>query len=873
MKKVNKILAAIMSAMVFLLTLAGICTVSVRAEERIDPATANRESVQKCLDKAKNGALTVRFPAGTYRIDGALTIYSNTTLIFDTGARITRTDPTKAILITDPTNEAGGYSKASNITIKGGDWDGEGKGDSATGSALMIFYHSSNIKLENCIMHDYAARHAVIFGGVSGVTVSGCTFKNAKGNSDSKHEALHIDGVTTDGQSEKNAVPLDGTVSKSISVTGCTFTNVPSGVGNHYASGARGSTFKVNSNTFSGIKYDAVNVCGYDGVDISGNTASNVGTFAWVYSCSGGINNNTAGCANSGLSSVGDMHGIYVYNDSSFDIKNNKITNALAAGIMIDKAAAGSISDNTIVSPAGYGITLNNSARAATISGNNISGAVNGINITSSDGGTVSKNTIDKSTQCGVAVNSGGTAVVSENTVTNSSKHGVNASEKSVATIIGNTIKSSGSNGISINVAKGNIKGNTISGVGDSSIGLYGGSSSDYIDDNRTEGKAAAAIYIKESTVARVSGNTAYSSGKYAIGVSSSTVNELSNNIIENSPSYGIFYDSSNGKISGNTIKSSADHSLHIINGSNVTVSGNTIASSKRNAVNFNGASGNVSGNVITSAGGVGIKIYQSSGVAVKENTVTGSGDYGISIDGTANATVTGNTVTGSGKDDISAVNNSTGSASDNKITSSKTARSYDNAKFKLSNNSDTVSIKPAEPPVKEPATAAPDPTLPEDKPTKPSEGDKNTAGDKNNGAASGDNNSKTEDDKNNAAEGDDKNNNPVTGETDGNGTLLETEQLGEAETDNNSGEDQTDKEEPKETDTDSGDETTVNVAEGTTKDDNGPIGNEKEPEESVKEPDEDGKTGKYIWIIVGGCVILVGVAAGAAVIIKRKKQ
>lgn len=867
MKKMNKVLVAFMSIMFFLLSLSGIGTVSVQAEERIDPATANRESVQKCLDKAKNGPLTVRFPAGTYKIDGTLTVFSNTTLIFDPEARITRTDPTNAIIITDPTNTAGGYSKASNITIKGGDWDGEGKGDSTTGSAMMIFYHSSNIKLENCNIHNYSARHAVIFGGVSGVTVSGCTFKDAKGSSDSKHEALHIDGITTDGQSEKNAVPLDGTVSKNISVTGCTFANVPSAVGNHYASGTRGSTFKVNSNTFSNIKYDAVNTCGYDGVDVSGNTASNVGTFAWLYSSSGSINNNTVSCANNGLSSVGDMHGIYVYNDAFFDVKNNKITNALASGIMIDKASTGSISDNTVLSPAVYGITLNNSAKASTISGNNISGALNGINVTSSDGGTISGNTVDKSSQCGVAVNTGGTAIISGNTITNSSKHGVNASEKSVATITENIIKASGSNGISINGAKGNIKGNTISGAGNSAIGLYGGSTSDYIDDNKAEGKAAAAIYIKESTVARISGNTAYSSGKYAIGVSSSTVTDLVNNIIENSPSYGIFYDASSGKISGNTVKSSADHSFHITNGSNVTVSGNTIASSKKNAININGASGNVSENVITSAAGVGINIYQSSNVTVKGNTVTKSGDYGISIDASTNVVVTGNTVTGSGKDDIRAVNSSTGSASDNKITSSKTARTYDDTKFKLSNNSDTVSVKPTEPPTtaspSNPTTAAPNPTTsPSNKPTQPS------GGDKNNETASG--NNKTEEDKNNTSADD---NNSETGETEGNGAPLETEPEGEGKTDNDSSENQTDKEEPNETLTGSDKETTVNVAEGATKDVNETPGNEKETEEALKEPAKDGKTGKYILIIVGACVILIGVVTGAAVIIKRKKQ
>lgn len=868
MKRIKKVLVAVMSAMIFLLSLTVIGTVNVYAEERIDPATANRETVQKCLDKAKNGALTVRFPAGTYKIDGTLTVYSNTTLIFDAGARITRTDPTKAIFITDPTNTAGGYSKASNITIKGGDWDGEGKGDSSTGSAMMIFYHSKNIKLENCNIHNYSARHAVIFGGVSDIKVSGCTFKDAKGNSDSKHEALHIDGVTTDGQSEKNAVPLDGTVSKNISVTGCTFANVPSGVGNHYASGARGSTFKVNSNTFSNIKYDAVNTYGYDGVDVSGNTASNVGTFAWLYSSSGSVNNNTASCANRGLSSVSDMHGIYIYNDARFDIKNNKITGALASGIMIDRASAGSVSGNTVSSPSGYGITLNNGAKVSDISGNNISGAVNGINITSSEGGTVSGNTVDKSSQCGIAVNTGGTATVSGNTITNSSKHGVNVSENSAAVIAENSIKSSGSNGISINGAKGNIKGNTISGVGDSSIGLYGGSSSDYIDDNKAEGKSAAAIYIKESTVGRVSGNTAYSSGKYAIGVSLSTVTELINNTIENSPSYGIFYDASSGRIGGNTIKSSADHSLHITNGSNVTVSGNTITSSKRNAVNFNGASGDVSGNVITSASGVGIKIYQSSNVSVKGNTVTKSGDYGISIDASTNAEVTGNTVTGSSRDDISAVNNSTGSASDNKITSSKTARTYDETKFKLSNNSDGVSIKPTEAP--KPTKPSTDPTTsPSVKPTKPSGGNVSTTGDKNNETSSGDN--KTEEDENNTTE--DDGNNSGTEETRENGETLETDQTGETEAGGDSTENQTDREEPNETLTDSENGTTDGAADGTTKDGNEVSGNEKETYGAADEPSKGGKTGKYILIIVGACVILVGVAAGAAVIIKRKKR
>ena len=117
--------------------------------------------VQLALEKAKGAteAVTIVVPAGTYRLDHALHIYSNTRLTLQDGARFVRSGNTDQLMLLarhlnadgsdcpgDETCTHAGYSQYSNITIDGGIWDAASGTDEVTG--IMRLSHGSGLRIE-----------------------------------------------------------------------------------------------------------------------------------------------------------------------------------------------------------------------------------------------------------------------------------------------------------------------------------------------------------------------------------------------------------------------------------------------------------------------------------------------------------------------------------------------------------------------------------------------------------------------------------------------------------------------------------------------------------------------------------------------------
>ena len=119
------------------------------------------EAIQKALNMARetNEHITVIIPPGTYYLDEkTLHIYSNTTLKAD-GATIVHRNSDALMLVNWPEDKdadlVGGYNRSTNITIKGGVWDGNA--DSSTPTNLFFFVHASNINISDVTMKTAAA--------------------------------------------------------------------------------------------------------------------------------------------------------------------------------------------------------------------------------------------------------------------------------------------------------------------------------------------------------------------------------------------------------------------------------------------------------------------------------------------------------------------------------------------------------------------------------------------------------------------------------------------------------------------------------------------------------------------------------------------
>ncbi|MBQ3979890.1 MAG: hypothetical protein II634_03755, partial [Lachnospiraceae bacterium] len=209
-------------------------------------------AIQKALNlgKTSTNPITVYLPAGEYHISRDLGIYSDTTLWLDDNAVIIRTDDRCPMLRNGTLQEGdvarGGYEAIHNIVISGGKWDGNVTSKDSTGhglysKSLFFFYHGENITIASTELTECCGYHFIELAGTKDVTISDSVFRDFVPAADSDgetggdvyiSEAIQLDFPGIGNADE--AVPIDGTPCKNVTISGCTFRNVPSGVGNHH---------------------------------------------------------------------------------------------------------------------------------------------------------------------------------------------------------------------------------------------------------------------------------------------------------------------------------------------------------------------------------------------------------------------------------------------------------------------------------------------------------------------------------------------------------------------------------------------------------------------------------------------------------------
>jgi parallel beta-helix repeat protein len=468
----------------------------------------------------KNGKVyTIVVPKGNYKLERTIHVYGNIKLDL-TGVKLTYTASAmkkssdsaygNMIMFGDSsinTNKKimSGYGSYSNITIKGGTFVGKKKNT----SALIRMAHCSNVTLTGCTLDGGGCAHQVEVAAIDGFTVKNCVFKNMNGNgTDRKQEAIQLDIAGTDFAF--GGIVLDGTPMKNISVTGCTFRNVPRGVGTH--SMIVGSYFKnvdISNNTFENVSEEAIIALNYINCTIKNNTIKNCGagivfeTFKprvqCVYSTvengdkaykgtiitdtKSVIANNTIKITNYGdadesvaikvygynlekatratgdaeskqNSGVGDMIPAGNYYAGNVTIKNNKITTS-GHGIHLMDAYDCVISSNTITSTEESG-TKAHDAIMIEFASKNV---------------TVKNNKINKAARYGILVqNSSKVKSITGNTINGAGERGIMLNKSATVTgqISGNTISNITKEGININSAQNDfaVSGNTVSGCG-----------------------------------------------------------------------------------------------------------------------------------------------------------------------------------------------------------------------------------------------------------------------------------------------------------------------------------------------------------------------------------------------------------------------
>lgn len=651
--------------------------ITLTVKKNTDITAALDAALAAAAEKATSSKqMTVIVPKGTYKInEKGLHIYSNTTLDLSKGVTLKYSSKkSHPMLMTgingsykgksDYNNSSlcKGYKGFENITVKGGKWVNTKKNTSNT----MRFFHAKNITLDGVTLSGGGGVHQVEVAAINGFYVKNCIFKDFGDYSvknTRKQEALQMDIPCS--EEVYPSTYQDGTVMKNVEIIGCTFSNVPRGVGSHtLLNGAYATNIKINNNTFKNVAEEAIVGLNYMNCEIKNNTIENCGggilfqffkatpesitttIFDGKKTYKGKIqhNANTVISGNTIVTKYSktcdEVQGIKIYGlnftksvkgrdgkkiptgnyyISGVTIENNNITTA-GYGIHMMDTRDCVVRNNTVVGKGVVssdpkkdkydGIIVENYAKNTSVTGNKISG--------------MQRN--------GVFVQvSAFLSVLENNDISDCKRAGINFYDKSgtTADVTNNVIKNCATNGIFLsgNCTVPNIVKNTLA-LADANAGIS-------VFDNSTVGK------ISQNTI------TGTSSGSQIIDTAiklndKATVSEITNN-----------------KLVGAGSSKAANTGILILSNSSVSgsVSDNEIGVVGTSAIKLQKSakvSGSISANTIEEAGATGVLVTEKSKVG---RDITGNAikkaDKGISLSvGSAvGGSIYGNTITNCRKD------------------------------------------------------------------------------------------------------------------------------------------------------------------------------------------------------------------------------
>lgn len=265
------------------------CT-NVYAAERTDKIVtleANSSSIelQKLLNFNQNNNynLTIQVPAGQYYLYNELRIYSNTTIIAEDGANFLKNHEKGAIITNDLSNDKGGYTTASNISIIGGIWDSSRV---SKGTESFRFIHASNITIQNAtICNVPEGSKLILFAGVKNGTVDNCTLFGYKGiwlKEAIQLDIVHDEVLVPSMQSEE--LLYDDLACDGIIITNNEIYDYPRAIGSHTSvKGVFHKNITISGNDFHDINEAAIKAYNYVNLLIKNNTITNASAGVLVY--------------------------------------------------------------------------------------------------------------------------------------------------------------------------------------------------------------------------------------------------------------------------------------------------------------------------------------------------------------------------------------------------------------------------------------------------------------------------------------------------------------------------------------------------------------------------------------------------------------
>jgi hypothetical protein len=248
---------------------------------------ANSSSIelQKLLDYNQDNKynLTIQIPAGKYYLNKELRVYSNTTINADAEAKFLKNHEKGAMITNDLTNDKGGYTTASNITIIGGIWDSS---SITKGTESFRFIHASNITIKDAtICNVPEGSKLILLAGVKDGTVDHCTLFGYGGTL--PKEAIQLDIVHDEvlvPSMQLSELQYDDLACNGIIITNNEIHDYPRAVGSHTSvKGVFHKNITISDNNFHDIDEAAIKAYNYVNLLINNNTIKNASAGVLVY--------------------------------------------------------------------------------------------------------------------------------------------------------------------------------------------------------------------------------------------------------------------------------------------------------------------------------------------------------------------------------------------------------------------------------------------------------------------------------------------------------------------------------------------------------------------------------------------------------------
>lgn len=491
MKKIISLLLAL--AVMFSLSLTGTAAFAAEikysdivigdgelSETGENAASDNAKVIQVAFDEAKNKAsdknrYRIYFPKGEYHINTTLNIFSNTELYLDEKTTLVQDAPKGQNIV-----KAGDFSQKHilyngfrNIKIDGGKWDMQ-----FNGSCAMRFGHCTNLSINNVNITNILDAHHIEAAAVDTLSITDSTFTSSLRRGSNSCEAIQLD-ILHDSKHFPGFEEFDDTPNKNVTISGCTFSNLHSGIGTRSAVVSKYfDNVVIENNKFENIREKAISCFNYKNSKIINNTFTNVNSGI----CFEYLPNNFFGAYSQRM---------YIANDKSIGKINSKSSTVISGNVMNIKQMAKS----------SYGIyAYGAKVDASTAKANGVVAGDYTISDLSIDNNTI--NVEENSSESrGIYIT------------------GVNKSEISSNTLNDYSSAKDGINGINICASQKNvIKNNNISGTFNNGISIFNkpfpGSKNLLITSNSISGVKSFGIRVAESSYATIKSDNNISAGE-----------------------------------------------------------------------------------------------------------------------------------------------------------------------------------------------------------------------------------------------------------------------------------------------------------------------------------------------------------------------